>query len=95
VGALATFPANINTAGVITGTYTVASGYQGFERAANGTITTYVVPGATPGGWMAFLMGPSHGLPLGTAGLGINTAGNIAGFYSDSSDVYHGFLRTP
>jgi hypothetical protein len=44
---------------------------------------------------MAFLMGPSHGLPLGTAGLGINTAGNIAGFYSDSSDVYHGFLRTP
>jgi hypothetical protein len=32
---------------------------------------------------------------LGTQGPGINPAGAITGFYSDSKNVMHGFLRTP
>jgi hypothetical protein len=31
----------------------------------------------------------------GTQGPGINPAGAITGFYSDSNNVYHGFLRAP
>src|ERR1017187_3091461 len=31
----------------------------------------------------------------GTQAPGINSAGAIAGFYSDSISVYHAFLRTP
>jgi hypothetical protein len=32
---------------------------------------------------------------LGTQAPGINTAGAVTGFYSDSRDVVHGFLRAP
>jgi predicted membrane protein len=59
----------------------------GFVRAANGTITTFSAPGAgtTP-----------HGGNYGTAGTGsfsINTAGIIAGTYTDANFVAHGFVR--
>ena len=50
---------------------------------ANGTITTFDPPGAGTG--------PGQG----TASSLINPAGAIAGAYIDSSNVSHGFLRTP
>src|SRR5208337_128807 len=95
-GSLGTTPGSINSAGVITGAYLVASGgYQGFERAADGTITTFTAPGAGPSSWLTSLLGKHTGLPLGTAGLSINTGGTIAGTYSDASNVYHGFVMAP
>ena len=30
----------------------------------------------------------------GTLAVGINSAGTVAGYYLDSSGVYHGFVRT-
>jgi hypothetical protein len=55
----------------------------GFQRTASGTITSFDVPGAGTGTFQ------------GSAGVNINTAGNIAGGYVDASNVIHGFLRTP
>ena len=79
-----TIPVSINTAGDIAGTYTDASGVaHGFVRAANGTITTFDAPGA----------GPGTGTIRGTVGGSINDTGNIAGMYSDASDVFHGLVR--
>jgi hypothetical protein len=46
-------------------------------------IITYNVPGAGTGAWQ------------GIQAPGINPAGAITGFYSDSKNVYHGFLRAP
>jgi len=78
-----TFPISINTAGVIAGTYTDASGGHGFVRAANGTITTFDAPGA----------GTGTGVIEGTVGFSINDAGDITGTYIDASGVAHGFVR--
>ena len=80
----------VNSAGVVTGTYSDASnGFHGFVRAANGTITTFSAPGAGTGG-----VGPfSNSVFLGTAGLSIDTAGDVAGAYTDASMVAHGFVR--
>jgi hypothetical protein len=33
--------------------------------------------------------------PLGTSAQGINTSGQIAGYYLDSSNSSHGLLTTP
>jgi hypothetical protein len=85
----------INTAGVITGGYTDSTGVaHGFVRATNGTITTFDVPGAGKDGFLASLTPKGNGPPgQGTGGLSINTAGIIAGTYSDSNAMYHGFER--
>jgi hypothetical protein len=45
------------------------------------TFTTFDAPGAGTGAYE------------GTFGGGINTAGVIAGYYNDASDVYHGYVR--
>jgi len=58
-------------------------------RARDGTITNYDVPGAGTGmyqGTNACWFIPAWG--------GINPAGTVTGFYADSNNVYHGFLRT-
>jgi hypothetical protein len=55
---------------------------RGFERAASGAITRFEAPGA------------ETSADRGTTALGINMAGDIAGYYVDSADVYHGFVRT-
>ncbi len=52
-------------------------------QASGQHIITYEVPGAGTGAWQ------------GIQAPGINPAGAITGFYSDSKNVYHGFLRTP
>jgi predicted membrane protein len=76
----------INPAGVIEGQYTDASNVpHGFVRDANGAITAFDVPGAGTG--------PFHGSFVFSEA--INHAGAIAGAYFDSSNVVHGFLRTP
>ena len=46
-------------------------------------ITTFEAPGA------------GKGSGLGTSPIGINLSGAIAGYYTDSTGEYHGFLRTP
>jgi len=67
--------------GTITGSYTDASFEpHGFVRALNGLITTFDPPGA--GGFQ------------GTQPQAINPRGLIAGYYTDSNNVFHGFLRT-
>ena len=45
------------------------------------TFTTFEAPGAGTGDYQ------------GTIGLGVNTAGAIAGYYVDEGFVYHGFVR--
>jgi len=90
-----TLPISINAKGVVTGTYADKSNVEhGFDRAANGKITTFEAPGAGSYGWLAWLT--AKVLPdQGTAGFSINAAGAIAGTYADKSAVYHGYLRTP
>jgi hypothetical protein len=78
-----TFPASINTFGVITGMFSdTKSVYHGFVGTAGGAITPFDAPGA------------SLALDAGTIPTSINAAGTITGMYRDSSLVYHGFVRT-
>jgi len=78
-----TVGSDINAAGTVTGDYVDASSVcHGFVRVVSGTINTFDAPGA----------GSGAGTLQGTFPSGINTAGDIAGFYSDASNVYHGFL---
>ncbi|MGA2591794.1 MAG: hypothetical protein ABSH32_17925, partial [Bryobacteraceae bacterium] len=55
----------------------------GFLRASSGTIATFRAPGAGGGAYQ------------GTVSFSINSAGVLAGYYTDASNVNHGFLRTP
>jgi hypothetical protein len=80
-----TFPLAINAGGEVAGMYLDASSVaHGFARASNGTITPFDISGAGTAGF---------GLP-GTGGFSINTAGSVAGSYSDAKSVYHGFVRS-
>jgi hypothetical protein len=80
-GAQGTFPASINPAGDITGSYSDANGLgHSFVRSSNGTVTTFDVPGGTSSG-----------------GGAINPAGTVAGSYvylNDPNSVPHLYLRT-
>jgi hypothetical protein len=81
-----TFPGSINRAGVITGYYTDAVGTaHGFLRGPNGEYTGFDAPGADlkPGDYN------------GTVPESINDLGVVAGFYIDSNNFEHGFLRSP
>jgi uncharacterized membrane protein len=76
---------SINAMGAITGYYIDSSDvFHGFLRSHNGKFTTFDAPGAdlTPGNYN------------GTFATNINLAGVIAGYYIDSSNVIHGFLRS-
>lgn len=53
----------------------------GFVRAADGTLTTFDIPGAGGGAYQ------------GTIPLGNNPAGAITGNYIYANGVSHGFLR--
>jgi hypothetical protein len=71
----------INSIGAVTGnTY----GPGGFVRSASGVITTFAVP--VPGQ-------PSSDV-YSTTGIAINTAGVVAGRYSDYTGVSHGYVRS-
>ena len=81
-GAVATFVAGINPAGVISGGYVDANNVlHGFVRAPDDTFTTYEAPGAGAG--------PGQG----TGPNGMNTAGDITGNVTDASNVTHGYVR--
>jgi len=89
-----TQPYSINLEGAITGYYTDATGLShGFVYAASGAFTSFDAPGA----------GIPVGVPCtppvicsnGTQGASIDRAGAIAGQYVGTSDVFHGFVRSP
>ncbi len=85
-----TQPLSINSSGEITGFYVAANGgFHGFLRAANGAMTYPIdVPGAGTSG------GTEHYLAFtGTIPISINANGDIAGVYTDTSGLRHGFVR--
>ena len=78
---------SINDSGIIAGGYIdVDSLGHGFQRAVNGTITSFDAPGVAT---------VASGFLAGTAAMAINAAGTIAGTYTDSNSVLHGFVYTP
>jgi len=76
----------INDSGAVAGFWATdleySSGSHGFQRFADGTISTFDAPGAGTGPFQ------------GTYPYAINNAGAIAGTVTDSSNVSHGFLLT-
>ena len=81
-----TFALSVNVFAAITGYDLDASNvYHGFLRKADGSIVVFDAPGADT----------TEGDFNGTFPAGINDAGLIAGYYIDSSNVSHGFLRSP
>jgi hypothetical protein len=74
----------INSGEKITGYFADANNVvHGFLRDRNGVFTTFDAPGA----------GTGHHRLEGTAGLAINSQGDITGFDEDANNVDHGFLR--
>ena len=82
-----TFAYNINAAGAIAGNYVDANGVShGFVRAPDGTVATFDAPGA----------GTSSGQGTFTTFTdGLNPAGELAGYYTDSTGGNHSFVRAP
>jgi predicted membrane protein len=77
-GSVFTFPAAMNAAGQITGTYSdVNFNGGGFIRRTDGSFVTFAVPGSSST----------------TTPVAINAAGTVAGWYFDSSFTSHLFLR--
>jgi hypothetical protein len=75
---------------------TSAGGYQdnngnfvhhAFVRPAGGKLTTFEAPGAGTGN--------NQGTGCPGCAPGINSWGAIAGIYTDTNNVYHGYLRSP
>lgn len=80
-----TVPLGLNDAGVITGMWADAAYlHHGFVRAADGTIASFDAPNA----------GTDRGLLQGTYAVGLNASGVVVGFYQDTADQLHGFVRS-
>ncbi len=82
-------PVVINSAGIIAGNYLDSNMLRhGFVRAADGTITSFDPPGAAKytGGAKDICCG-------GTLPMSIDTAGDVAGGFTDANGVAHGFVR--
>jgi hypothetical protein len=88
-GASGTLAFSINTDGAIAGYYGDNGSphpvYHGFVNSASGTITTFDAPGAGTSENNVYVQG--------TFALSINDNGVIAGYFVDSCDGYHGFVR--
>jgi hypothetical protein len=81
---------NINIFGIAVGGFEDNSGNfvdHGLIRRPDGTFTTFDVPGAGTGTY--------QGTGCPGCARGLNQWGAIAGIYSDSNSVNHGFLRSP
>jgi len=86
-----TLSIGISPAGEISGVYIDANyAFHGYLRSPDGSFTEVDAPDAGTGTyqgtnacWFIVCFG------------GINPTGTITGFYVDSNNVYHGFLRTP
>ena len=86
----------INSAGAVTGFYADSNNVvHGFVRAANGDFTTFEAPGAGSENVSGFQCSETGCWGQGTYAIAINQEGAVAGFYADSKDVLHGFLRSP
>jgi hypothetical protein len=89
-----TFATDINDSGVIVGFYIDSDQvHHGFLRDPNGPITTFDAPGAGSG-----LQPPVMGHPellsgQGTIATAVNDAGTTIGYFFDSKNVKHGFVR--
>jgi hypothetical protein len=82
-----TYPSGINGDGSIVGFYMDSSVvYHGFLRATDGKITTFDAPGA---GTIPY---PSQ-VEQGTEAWGMNPEGAITGYYRDTNNVAHGYMR--
>lgn len=85
-----TMGTSINSIGTISGGYADTNGVYHWLILPNatgttmGTITTFTAQGAGTTGTYA-----------GTFGVAINTAGTVAGEYTDTNSVIHGFLASP
>jgi hypothetical protein len=80
---------NINLLGLSVGNYmdnTANLVQHGLIRNADGSFNTFEAPGAGTG--------PSQGTGCPGCFAGLNQFGAIAGIYTDSKTVYHGFVRT-
>ncbi|MGB6112321.1 MAG: hypothetical protein WBG35_14440, partial [Acidobacteriaceae bacterium] len=80
----------INLWGISVGNFMDNSGNfvgHGLIRYLNGTLQTFEVPGAGTG--------TDQGTSCPGCASGLNQWGAIAGTYTDSNNVYHGFLRSP
>jgi hypothetical protein len=83
-----TIAGSINSQGVIAGYYIDANNmFHGFERAPDGAITTFDDPGEGTGTYRGTVETPTE--------QGLNGAGQIIGYYVDSDNVDHGYLRSP
>jgi hypothetical protein len=82
-----TFVLGVNASGAMTGSYSNATGVgHGFVY-ANGTFTSFDAFNESG-------LNPPSGTLQGTLSMGIDSAGDVAGMYADSSNAVHGFLRT-
>jgi hypothetical protein len=81
---------NINIFGLVAASYADNSGNfvnTGLNRSPGGKLTTYEAPDAGTG--------PGQGTGCPGCTIGLNASGAIAGIYTDTNDVFHGFLRSP
>jgi hypothetical protein len=86
-GAVATFAAQINPAGVIAGDYLDASNVShAYVRASDGNITSFDAPGAGTGAFQGTMTGFVDC---------INSKGAMTGYVNDASNVFHGYVRAP
>jgi hypothetical protein len=81
---------NINMFGIVVGGFEDNSGnfvHHSFVRGPNGKLKVFDVPGAGTGSY--------QGTGCPGCNLGLNQWGVVAGIYSDSNSVNHGFVRSP
>ena len=79
--------ASTNRVGAIAGQYVgTRDVFHGFVRSPDGAISPFDAPGAGTGAGQGTFV---------VFGDGINLSGAIVGGYSDTSNVFHGFLRSP
>lgn len=74
----------ISASGTMTGGYSDSAGVLHGLVYANGKFTSFDAPNAGSS--------PQSGYFQGTLGIGIDTAGDVAGIYADSNNAYHGFI---
>ncbi len=86
IGCFADCSVGLNDGGAITGYYLDANNvYHGFVRSPQGRVTTFDAPRANT----------TAGSYSGTFPVSINDQGAITGYYLDTNNVSHGFLRFP
>jgi hypothetical protein len=86
LGCFADCSMGLNDLGAVTGSYLDANNvFHGYVRSPEGRFVTFDAPGAdmNPGDFN------------GTFPVSINDAGMISGYYIDSTNTFHGFLRLP